>query len=122
MGEQKISIVCEGLSNEETLELMKRKVQANELLESALTEKAYLLKALNDVEFRIEQLSVEAAVDVSSAGRDCDDLIPFYELPKEVQLVAANFLRDRMSLGLTKKPAELALEVGEAFIRLFSVR
>ncbi|MBL5920648.1 hypothetical protein I7V28_05850 [Lelliottia amnigena] len=88
MGERKISIVCDGLSSEEVMEWMKCKVQKAALLESALTEKAYLFKALGDVELRIEQLSVEAAVDIASAGRDCANLIPFAELPKDVQVAA----------------------------------
>lgn len=122
MGERKISIVCDGLSSEEVLEWMKCKVQKAALLEAALTEKAYLFKALGDVELRIEQLSVEAAVDIASAGRDCANLIPFAELPKDLQVVAATHLSERMSSCTTKKPAELALEVSDAFIRLFSVR
>lgn len=61
-------IVAEGVSNEDVLKWMQRKVSASRNLQVALAERRNLQQALEEVEKKIALLTSEATVEVCQSS------------------------------------------------------
>ncbi|HGM4778310.1 TPA: hypothetical protein ACKPX5_000065 [Serratia marcescens] len=64
MEQREIKIVAEGVSNEDVLKWMQKKVSASRNLQVALAERKNLQQALVEVEKQITLLTNEATVEV----------------------------------------------------------
>ncbi|QIC88436.1 hypothetical protein F0336_19110 [Serratia liquefaciens] len=64
MEQREIKIVAEGVSNEDVLKWMQKKVSASRNLQVALAERKNLQQALVEVEKQITLLTNEASVEV----------------------------------------------------------
>ncbi|CAI2438712.1 MULTISPECIES: hypothetical protein [Serratia] len=68
MEQREIKIVAEGVSNEDVLKWMQKKVSASRNLQVALAERKNLQQALVEVEKQITLLTNEASVEVCQSS------------------------------------------------------
>ena len=68
MEQREIKIVAEGVSNEDVLKWMQKKVSASRNLQVALAERKNLQQALVEVEKQITLLTYEASVEVCQSS------------------------------------------------------